>query len=587
MTVKKVGIIGSGLGGCTLAALLSKEGYKVKIFEKNKTPGGRCQSFTLGSGKDLFRFDVGASMILMLDTFQELSDILDGEFEISDLGLKKCSPSSVVHVLKESDKSCKSKSFFDWIHPTKSLKSSQVDGSDNINESIIIPISEKYLSNLEKNGKISKRVKTFLEEGKIFYKAAKQAALKMSYQSVFELFSSRTLSEVNSMAKACKRTGVTSLYKYCELTFENEAVAKALSLQSMYMGLSPFDALSFYSFLTVDELLHGIYYPCSKSGMSILPMTMLNIVKKYGGKIVFEAEVESIYSYNKEKIVSPTIKYKDINGVHKQEVFDIIVSNADLCYTYKRLLKDKATTAVLDKMGYGCSTISFHWAIAKKLVFSSAKNQSVVHRVFLGKEFKHSFKEIFNLRCIPSDLSFYIHIPSNIDDSAAPKNMSAMTVLVPVGCENITRTQVIDVKFEILKRLQREGSNLKLSDILHEKIYTPKTWRNAFSLHKGCALGLNHDPFQLGPFRPSNQDRTRPWLYFVGANTQPGCGVPTVIHSAMNVFKTILRRDSDHGPTLSEITSMISQIHRTVDWKLSQKLFRYLEKIGIKASSSY
>lgn len=216
---------------------------------------------------------------------------------------------------------------------------------------------------------------------------------------------------------------------------------------------------------------------------------------------------------------------------------DIILMNADLVYAYKNLLPPSSKATSLDKKPSSCASISFYWAM------DSIIPRLEAHNVFLADDYKDSFDDIFKRQLIPKEPSFYVHVPTRVDNSAAPAGKDVVVVLVPCGHLlegeataglNPNSQQDWDAMvskarnavFEMIKA--RLGVDLK-SHIVNEMINTPATWKEKFNLDKGAILGLSHSFFNVLSFRPNTRHDTIKDLYFVGASTHPGTGVPIVL----------------------------------------------------------
>ena len=216
---------------------------------------------------------------------------------------------------------------------------------------------------------------------------------------------------------------------------------------------------------------------------------------------------------------------------------DIVLMNADLVYAYKNLLPPSSTATALDKKPSSCASISFYWSM------DTIIPELHIHNVFLADDYKDSFDDIFKRQLIPKEPSFYIHVPTRIDDSAAPSGKDCVVVLVPCGHllegeakAGLTANSQQDwdamvakarnAVFEMLKT--RLGVDVK-SHIVNEIINTPASWKEKFNLDKGAILGLSHSFFNVLSFRPNTKHDTIKDLYFVGASTHPGTGVPIVL----------------------------------------------------------
>lgn len=216
---------------------------------------------------------------------------------------------------------------------------------------------------------------------------------------------------------------------------------------------------------------------------------------------------------------------------------DLVLMNADLVYAYKNLLPPSSMATSLDKKPSSCASISFYWAMDSIVPALNA------HNVFLADDFKDSFDDIFKRQLIPKEPSFYVHVPTRVDASAAPAGKDSVVVLVPCGhlLEGEAKaglnpssqqdwdamvSKARNAVFDTIKA--RCGVDLK-QRIVNEIINTPATWKEKFNLDKGAILGLSHSFFNVLAFRPNTKHDTISDLYFVGASTHPGTGVPIVL----------------------------------------------------------
>lgn len=216
---------------------------------------------------------------------------------------------------------------------------------------------------------------------------------------------------------------------------------------------------------------------------------------------------------------------------------DIVLMNADLVYAYKNLLPPSSTATSLDKKPSSCASISFYWAMDTQIP------QLHAHNVFLADDYQDSFDDIFKRQLIPKEPSFYIHVPTRVDDSAAPAGKDSIVVLVPCGhllegeakaglnpqSQQDWDAMVSKARDAVVDTLKtRLGVDVR-PHIAHEILNTPATWKEKFNLDKGAILGLSHSFFNVLAFRPNTKHDTIKDLYFVGASTHPGTGVPIVL----------------------------------------------------------
>jgi phytoene desaturase (3,4-didehydrolycopene-forming) len=231
---------------------------------------------------------------------------------------------------------------------------------------------------------------------------------------------------------------------------------------------------------------------------------------------------------------------------------DIVVCNADLTYAYNNLLPESSMSRSLLKREASCSSISFYWALDRQFPELSA------HNIFLAEEYQDSFDSIFKKHLIPDQPSFYVNVPSRVDPSAAPEGCDSIVVLVPVGHLHDSTTDshkgskhtngltqdwdsmVASARDTILRTMEARLKINLAPHIVDETINTPPTWKSAFNLDRGAILGLSHSFFNVLSFRPKTKHASINNLYFVGASTHPGTGVPIVLAGAKIVCEQIL-----------------------------------------------
>ena len=244
---------------------------------------------------------------------------------------------------------------------------------------------------------------------------------------------------------------------------------------------------------------------------------------------------------------------------------DVVVANPDIPYVFDALLADggpalRAEAGRLERMDYSASVIEFNWAVDAKLA------ALLQHNVFLSSDFKGSW----NRAVFPEDLAapkqcnFYVHSPAYTDPSAAPPGCESVMVLLPVA--NLAEATaaakragrplpdpaaMVEAGREaILRRFAEQGVSADLrAHIKHEMVITPAEWRERYNLTHGAVFGLSHGLLQLACFRPPTQTGIPGWpdtpkvdgLYYVGASTRPGNGVPLVMMGVAVTYDNVIR----------------------------------------------
>jgi phytoene desaturase len=278
-------------------------------------------------------------------------------------------------------------------------------------------------------------------------------------------------------------------------------------------------------------------------GMYAGIQALVKIAEKLGVKFIYDMPVKKI---NVGKSKARPEQGRRVESVETADgrrlTADIFVGNADLPYIYQELLPDvkEAKKLVEDKL-YTCSTIMFYWGVDKEY------KQIAHHNVFLGGDYKASFTQIFNDHTLPEVPSFYVHAPARTDKSAAPEGQDTLYVLVPVGHLDARTKQdweslVNRARETVLNRLasEMEAEDLR-RHIKFEIVYQPQMWKDRFNLVNGSAFGLSHNFTQVGYLRPQNRHKQYKNLYFAGASTHPGTGLPIVLLSAKLTTQRILK----------------------------------------------
>jgi phytoene desaturase (3,4-didehydrolycopene-forming) len=487
---KSAVVIGAGIGGIATAARLARSGFNVTVLEKNAEPGGRTSQLW----REGHRFDLGPTLFLMPEVWEQTYAAL-GEKMSDHLDLRRIDPTYTVH-------------FEDGLRLQLTANLGQM---------------QTQLESVEKTAFTG--FLAYMAEGSRHYKLSLDAFLGRNFRSLPEYLSLHNLPLLLRLKALAKHYANTGRF------FNDERLRAAFTFQNMYLGLSPFDAPATFSLLQYTELAEGVWYPMG--GMYRAIESLTNIARKLGVQFIFDTAVQEI-RVDKSRVSGVIAD----NG--QEFTADVYVGNADLPYIYKELLPPNRTAKSLDRRQYTCSTIMFYWGV------DQAYPQIAHHNVFLGGDYRGSFESIFKEHGLPARPSFYVHAPARTDPSAAPAGQDTLYVLVPVGHLDEGTRQDWDVMIARAREavLQRLASDMGVHDlrehIKFEIVYQPRTWKERFNLEKGAAFGLSHNFMQVGYLRPQNRHRKFRNLYFAGASTHPGTGLPIVLLSAKLATERIL-----------------------------------------------
>jgi phytoene desaturase len=311
-------------------------------------------------------------------------------------------------------------------------------------------------------------------------------------------------------------------YKHVGNFFRDPRLKLAFTFQNLYMGLNPFKAPAIFSLLQYTELTDGLWFP--KGGMYRIVEALANNAQHSGVKFIYNSLVESV------DVIDGVAKGVTLEGGKKLEA-EIVVANADLPYVYDRLLPDNDLAEKVKRKKFGCSTIMFYWGMDQQYP------QLNPHNLFMASEGPDGFDPIFNDLTVPDNPNFYVNAPVRMDESLAPPGQDTLVVAVPVGHLDNNGEQDWGALQErcrrsVLKRIQEVIGQGFEEHIKFEITFSPPDWRNRYNLVNGATHGLSHDLRQMGYFRPPNRHPRYKNLYFVGASTHPGTGIPTVLVSA-------------------------------------------------------
>jgi phytoene desaturase len=487
---KKVIIIGAGVGGIYAAARLAKQGYQVTVIEKNNQAGGRCNFFE----KDGYSFDTGPTLLLMPEIYSRAFSDLEEKIE-DHLELFRIDPSYQI--------------FFN--DGTKLMLTA--------NQQLL----RKQLESIEPNS--YEALQRYLKEGESHYKLSLPNLIDHDFKNFFDYFN------VKNLLLAFKIKLFINHYKYVSKFFSDQRLKEAFTFQDAYVGLNPYEAPAMFSMLTYVELVNGVWLP--KGGMYSFIKAIIKIAEDFGVKFKYNTPVRKVNTKNM-KVIGVTLTNNQILDA------DIFVVNADLTYVYQNLLpNDKMVKSLLRKK-YACSTLMFYWGLDKK--FSQLKT----HNLFVSGNYRQSFKQIIEDLSLPDDPSFYLHTPVEVDPSRAPKGHDSIVIAIPVGHINEDAPQnwteiKNKAREKVIKRLEAIGIIDIKKHIKFEVSYTAQDWLRLYNLTKGSTAGLSHNLMQLGYLRPKNRHKKYHNLYFIGASTHPGSGVPLVLTSARLTTERILK----------------------------------------------
>ena len=493
MKSKSVIVIGAGIGGIVAATHLARRGIRVTVIEKNRHAGGRCDHIS----RDGHHFDTGPTLLVMPLLY---------EAEFAALGAKA---------------SMRERLDLQRVDPTYHLV---FDDGSRLALTSDMKSMQEQLEAFEPGS--FRGLLRYLDEGRRHYHLGIERLVNRDFRTASEFFSFKNIPLLYQLKP------LVNHYRNMSAYFDDPRLKAAFTFQDVYMGLSPFEAPATFSMMPYTELAHGVWYP--RGGMYGIVEVLMDLAREAGVEFVFNSPVEKI----------------DVNAVHARGVIlqngehlnaDVVLANADLPYIYNDLLPEKNFAGAISRKRFSCSVISFFWGLDRKY------ESLPPHTLFLAHDYRENFKSIIQDLGLPANPSMYIHAPARLDAAMSQQGEDTLIAIVPVGhmsgngsCEQDWGQIRDEARQHVFRRLASLGINDLESHIKFETTFTPLSWRRRYNLMKGSTHGLCHNLTQLGYFRPRNKHPRYQNLYFAGASTHPGTGMPTAMVSGRLSAKRIM-----------------------------------------------
>lgn len=483
---KTISIIGSGFSSLSAACYLVKAGYKVSIFEKNNTVGGRARQLI----KDGFTFDIGPSWYWMPDVFEKFFN--DFNKSTSDYyTLDKLSPAYKIF-------------FSDDV----------ITIGDHMDQ-----ICEEF-ERIESGS--SKPLRKFIAQAQDHYNIAINKVVLKPGISPLELVTKDTITRVDRFFK--------SISSEVRKNFKNPKLISTLEFPVLFLGAKPSQTPSFYSFMNFADFGLGTWHP--KGGMYEIIKAMKSLAESLGVTIHTNSNVEKI---NVENGKTTGITVND-NFVAS----DVVLSGAD--YHHSETLLDENlrqySESYWDKRTFAPSSLLFYVGFNKKL------KDIEHHNLFFDTDFENHAEDIYDNPKWPKNPLFYVNFPSVTDKSMAPEGCETGFFLIPIapGLEDTPelREQYFDIiinRFESLTKQEVKDS------ILFKESFCVNDFISEYNSYKGNAYGMANTLRQTAFLRPKLKSKKVNGLYFTGQLTVPGPGVPPALISGKLVFELILKNE--------------------------------------------
>ncbi len=478
---KEIIVIGSGFGGLSAAIRLAATGHNVTLYDKRDKLGGRGYQYEING----FKFDGGPTVITAPYMFDELF-ALGGR---------------------------KREDYFDLIslNPFYRIFNDKGEAYNYYQEINLAKEEVRKFSPNDVEG-FEKFVNSTVEVFKRFHPSTEKPFLNF-------------IDMLKIMPDMMATGTFLPMYHYAAKYVKNDFIRRICSFHPLLIGGNPFDTPSIFGLIIQFEKEWGVHY--ARGGTGAIVAALGKLFQELGGTLRLGTEVEEILIENGR---AAGVKMPD-GEIHRA---DAIVSNADVAFTYKNMIaaknRPKKVDWYFDNLQYSNSLVVIYFGTKRRYLDSKLAH----HNIILGKRYRGLLKDIFSAKSLPEDFSLYLHMPTITDESIAPEGCESFYVLslVPHLDANINWKETGPAyNDKILTFLQENYLPDLKSNIIAQHSIDPVHFNTTLNSHKGAAFSVKPSLIQAGWMRPHNKSSFYQDLYFAGAGTHPGAGVPAVIAS--------------------------------------------------------
>jgi phytoene desaturase len=487
-TGRRIIVVGSGFGGLGAAVRLQTRGYQVELIEARDMLGGRAYVYR----QDGFTFDAGPTVITAPFLFDEL-------FE----GAGR----------RTSDY----------------VKLVPVDPFYRIE----FPDGRSFEYNNDE-AETERRVAAFAPADLDGYRAMIRQAEAIFQKGFVELSDKPFLKFTDMIGIAPELIRLQSyktVYSFVAQYVQDPMLRRVFSFHPLLVGGNPFQTTSIYALIHYLERQWGVHYAMGGTGAVVAGLGRL--FEELGGTVRLSSPVERIEMRNG---LAHGVRLSTGEFV----AADAVVSNADVANTYRKMIpaewRHKNTDGRMDRLKYSMSLFVIYFGTKKQ--YPGVKH----HTIILSESYRELLNDIFNTKQLSDEFSMYLHRPTATDPDMAPPGCDCWYVLIPVPNQQSGidwRTEAGPYRDRVMKFLEERYLPGLRENIVTERVFTPLDFETTLNSYRGAAFSFEPIFSQSAWFRPHNRSEDIENLYFVGAGTHPGAGVPGVLSSAKIVEKLI------------------------------------------------
>ncbi|KRT16886.1 phytoene dehydrogenase [Pedobacter ginsenosidimutans] len=483
MPKPKAIVIGAGIAGIASAIRLSVKGYEVDVFEANSKPGGKLAEIKMNG----FRFDAGPSLFTMPQYVDELFKLAGKNPE----------------------------GYFGYIKLKEICRYFYEDGL-RLNASADLDKFAKEIE--EKTTSTAKEIERYLGKSKTIYEVTHHVFLERSLHKIKSYLHWDTLKSIFRFGQIdAFRTQAKANRSF----FKDDRIAQLFNRYATYNGSDPYQAPATLNIIPHFEYHYGAFLP--KNGMYCIVTALVKLAEELGIRFHYNQKVEEIIYANGPKPEVLGVKVND-----KTYKANVVVSNLDIWFTYKNLLKGITQPKKLLDQERSSSALIFYWGM------DGNYSDMGLHNIFFAEDYQKEFNAIWKDKTISSDPTIYINISAKHIREDAPAGSENWFVMINVPANNGQNWDVLikEARANIIKKISRLLNRNIEKDIICEQILDPRSIESKTGSYQGSLYG-NSSNNQFSAFlRHSNFSSKVKNLYFCGGSVHPGGGIPLALLSA-------------------------------------------------------
>jgi phytoene desaturase len=486
----KASVIGSGIAGIASAIRLAVQGFEVDVFEQNAYPGGKLSAFK----QDGFQFDAGPSLFTqpqnLHDLFAYAGEKIEDYFQYQQVEL-----------------SCKY--FYE--------NGKQVHAWTN---------ADKLATELQNQlGEHPEKIKSYLQKSKKLYEQIGTIFLNHSLHKMSTWFQKPVFKALKTV-KLSYLTG--TLHQHNQSKLQSPEAIQLFDRFATYNGSNPYQTPGMMSLIPHLELNEGTFYP--SGGMISITNALTALAKKKGVRFHFNSPVQRII-HHQNKVEGVVVNNENIPA-------DVVISNADVYFTYQQLLNDASRSKKVLKQERSCSGVIFYWGMNKEF------KDLHLHNIFFTKNYKAEFEHIFQQKKLYNDPTVYVNITSKMETGQAPEGKENWFVLINAP-SNIGQNWN-ELRMQLRKQVIEKLSRLLVTDIESaietEEYLDPIRIEEQTGSYSGSLYGTSSNGKLAAFFRHPNFTSAIKGLYFCGGSVHPGGGIPLCFKSA-KIATDLIQKD--------------------------------------------